>query len=436
MSASPETADWVRVSPGSPRACWEVRVPGSKSLTNRALLLAGLAAGRSTLRDPLIADDTEAMAAALSALGATISRADGAWAVDGLDGAPRGDTRLWCSMAGTVARFLLPALAAGEGRFEVDGHPQLRRRPLGPLLDALRAQGATVDGDALPVTLTATGLAGGNVRVDGSVSSQFLSGLAMAAPLARAPTRLRFGSLVSAPYLRLTLDAMAVFGVAARVVHSEIEVMPAGYRAADYAVEPDASTASYFLASAALTGTTVSVPGLALAGTLQGDARLAGLLERMGCSGGETSLSGPARLRGIDAEMGELSDVSMTLACVAPFAEGPTTIEGIGHARVKESDRIAATAENLNRLGVRVDQGADHLRIHPGPVRSARLPAYDDHRIAMAFALAGARVPVEIEDPGVVAKTCPAFWELWPATGARVELGDGPMASDALGARG
>ncbi len=415
----------VRVAPGRLPAGWAVRVPGSKSLTNRALLLAGVAAGRSRLRHPLIADDTEAMAAALAALGAGVERDAGDWVIDGLGGAPRGDAHVSCAMAGTVARFLIPVLAAGHGRFVIDAHPQLRRRPLGPVLAALRAQGARIAPDALPLTLDADGLTGGEITVDGSISSQFLSGLLMAAPLARGVTRLRFGALVSRPYLDLTLDAMRAFGVGVAGQEGELAVVPAGYRAAELEIEPDASTASYFLACAALNGIGVRLAGVDLDASAQGDFALVGHLEQMGAtiaSRRPLELTGPARLHGVDVDMGDSSDVFMTLACVAPFADGPTTIEGIGHARVKESDRIAATAENLARLGIRTDEGPDFLRIHPGAPRpDVRLPTYDDHRIAMAFSLIGTRVPLVLEDPDVVGKTCPSFFELWRGSGAEIE---------------
>ena len=416
----------VTIAPGSPPPSWEVRVPGSKSITNRALLLAGVAAGRSRLGHPLIADDTEVMAGALRALGASVLLdGDGAWHVDGLGGPPRGDAQVWCGMAGTVGRFLVPMLASGSGTFVVDADPQLRRRPLGPVLAALSGQGARIEGDAFPLRIAADGLEGGEIAVDASVSSQFLSGLLMAAPFARRASALSFGPLVSRPYLELTLDAMRAFGVEPTPAPGRISVERSRYRAAELEIEPDASTASYFLAAAALTGTRVRLPGLDLSRTRQGDIELVGFLARMGCEvseSGTLELSGPPRLAGIDVDMGNSSDVFMTLACVAPFADRPTTIEGIGHARVKESDRIAATAENLRRLGIAVDEGADHLRIHPGEPRSARLPTYDDHRIAMAFSLIGTHVPVELEDPAVVAKTCPPFFELWRASGARVEL--------------
>jgi 3-phosphoshikimate 1-carboxyvinyltransferase len=250
----------------------------------------------------------------------------------------------------------------------------------------------------------------------------------MAAPLARAPTHLRFGELVSRPYVRLTLETMRAFGVQADDGGAErsLTIAPARYLPSEFVIEPDASTASYFLASAALTGTTARLEGLDLAATAQGDIEIVAALQRMGATVRGSSpleLCGPHRLRGIEVNMSGSSDAFMTLACIAPFAQGATTIEGIGHARVKESDRIAATAENLRRLGIVVDESADRLRIHPGQPRPARLPTYDDHRIAMAFSLIGTSAPVVLEDPGVVAKTCPSFFELWRRTGARVVMG-------------
>jgi 3-phosphoshikimate 1-carboxyvinyltransferase len=294
------------------------------------------------------------------------------------------------------------------------------------VLDALRAQGAEIAGDSFPLRIEAHGLDGGEVTVDASVSSQFLSGLLMAAPLARRPTALAFDALVSAPYLRLTLDAMRAFGVEVQAGATSLGVQPGQYAPTRFEVEPDASTASYFLGAAAVTGTTVQLPGLDRRTTAQGDIELASFLERMGCTardGQALELTGAEELHGVTVDMSNSSDVFMTLACVAVFAEGPTTIEGIGHTRVKESDRIAACAENLQRLGIAVDEGPDFLRVHPGtPQADVRLPTYEDHRIAMAFSVIGTRVPVVLEEPAVVGKTFPEFFDVWPATGTRVEL--------------
>ncbi|MGH2928026.1 MAG: 3-phosphoshikimate 1-carboxyvinyltransferase, partial [Solirubrobacteraceae bacterium] len=319
----------ARVAPGGSRARWQVRVPGSKSITNRALLLAGVANGRSTLIEPLAADDTRAMAAALRGLGARVEeQSDHAgaarWVVDGLGRPPHGPADVYCGMGATVGRFLVPMLAAGDGRFAIDAHTQLRRRPLGPVLEALRAQGTVIEGGAFPLTMNASGLAGGVVEVDGSVSSQFLSGLLMAAPFARADTRLRFDALVSKPYLDLTLDAMRAFGIEVDVAADAMAVARGGYIAAEFAVEPDASTASYFLGAAAVTGSSARLPGLDRRATAQGDIELAGFLEQMGCvvrDGDALELTGPGRLRGVTVDMRNSSDVFMTLACVAVFAD-------------------------------------------------------------------------------------------------------------------
>ncbi|HET9074481.1 MAG TPA: 3-phosphoshikimate 1-carboxyvinyltransferase [Solirubrobacteraceae bacterium] len=424
----------ARVAPGRPARRWRVEVPGSKSLTNRALLLAAIAHGTSRLANALVADDTVVMRDALSALGVEITQVDSELLVSGLGGPPRGPAEVFCGMAGTVGRFLVPVLAAGEGHFHVDAHLQLRRRPLGPVLDALRAQGAQITGDAFPLDVHAHGLAGGALSVDTGLSSQFLSGLMLAAVLARAPTSFTFEAAVSRPYIDLTAAVMGAFGATVHLSERSVSVEPTTLRAGNYAVEPDASTASYFLASAALSGTEVTLPRLHRERTGQGDIVLADHLAAMGATLEDTAeglaLRGPeplgatgGRLRGVHVDMAAASDVFMTLACVAPFADSPTTIEGLANVRVKESDRLAATAENLRRLGIHVQEGADTLTVHPGCPRSdVRLPTYGDHRIAMAFALIGARVPVDLEAPEVVEKTCPSFWELWRGTGAEVTL--------------
>ena len=426
---------YVRVAPGRPPGAWSVDVPGSKSLTNRALLLAGVATGTSRLANTLVADDTVVMADALRALGAQITAVEGELLVGGLAGPPTRSASLYCGMAGTVGRFLVPMLAAGSGRFALDAHPQLQRRPLGTVLDALRAQGAQIVGESFPLTVEGHGLAGGSLTVDTSVSSQFLSGLMLAAPFAAAPTQLRFDTPVSRPYLDLTAAVMAAFGADVELSDDAVAIAPGHYDAGDYAVEPDASTASYFLASAALTGTEATLPRLHRGRTGQGDIVLAEHLAAMGAElldrpaglslqGPTPLVDGPAdALSGVQVDMGDASDVFMTLACVAPFADSPTTIEGLANVRVKESDRLAATAENLRRLGIAVDEGPDSLTVHPGQPRpDVRLGTYEDHRIAMAFSLIGTRVPVELENPRVVDKTCPTFWELWRATGAEVQL--------------
>ncbi len=330
---------------------------------------------------------------------------------------------MFCAEAGTAARFLVAAAAAGEGVYRFDAAPQLRRRPLATLLGALRAQGArTEPGDAagLPLTLVAHGLAGGSLRLPGDTSSQFISALLMAAPLGRAPLDLHVDGLVSRPYVAMTLRMMEQFGAGAEATGDErFVVLPGAYAARDYAVEPDASTASYFFAAAA-TGGRVQVLGLHRAHPLQGDVAFLDVLEAMGCAVGDepegVSVAGPASLAGLTVDMADIPDTFMTLAAIAPLATSPVTITGIGNVRLKESDRIAAMEENLRRTGVKTESGADWLRVFPCTPHGTAIDPHGDHRIAMAFSVLGLRVPgIVIDDPACVAKTCPTFYDLWAA---------------------
>ena len=422
MSVTPtDTPRSIRLARPGLRAT--VRVPGSKSVTNRALLLAGLAAGRSVLRGALEAGDTDAFAAGLRSLGVAVERAGDEVTVHGAGGRfPAAEADVYCAEAGTAARFLLAAAAAGDGRYRFDAAPQLRRRPLGLLLDALRAQGARIEpaaGDALPLTLHASGLAGGGLRLPGDTSSQFISALLMAAPLGRAPLDLRVDGLVSRPYVAMTLCMMESFGAAAdSAADDHFVVSPGAYTGRDYDVEPDASTASYFFAAAAATGGQVKVAGLRRTRALQGDVAFLDVLECMGCAVKDEAdgvlVAGPAALAGLTVDMADISDTFMTLAAIAPLATSPVTITGIGNVRLKESDRIAAVEENLGRTGVKTESGPDWLRVFPATPRSARIDPHGDHRIAMAFSVLGLRVPgTVVDDPGCVAKTCPTFFDLW-----------------------
>jgi 3-phosphoshikimate 1-carboxyvinyltransferase len=398
-----------------------VSVPGSKSLTNRALVCAALAGGTSTIDGALVADDSEAMRTALAALGAGIARdpSSGRLLVTGTGGRLRpGPLALDMRLSGTTSRFLLPVVALGEGEYRIDGAPPLRARPMGPVLDGIRTLGAEVreEGEpgCLPVTIVAPGgLDGGEVAVAGDLSSQFLSGLLLAAPYARGGVRLRLTTtLVSRPYVELTQAVMGAFGVD---VGPDLAVPAGRYRATAYVVEPDASTASYFLAAAALVGGRVTVTGLG-AGTRQGDARLADLLAAMGAeverTATTTTVTGTGRLRGLGrVDLADMPDQAQTLAALAPFADGPTEVTGVGFIRGHETDRIAAVVTELGRLGVAARETDDGFVVEPGTPRPARVATYDDHRMAMSFALVGLRVPgVEIEDPDCVAKTFPGFW--------------------------
>ena len=399
-----------------------VSVPGSKSLTNRALVCAALAGGHSTIDGALVADDTEAMRTALATLGAGIARdpSSGRLLVTGTGGRLRqGPLALNMRLSGTTSRFLLPVVALGDGEYRIDGAPPLRGRPMAPVLDGIRSLGAEVreEGEpgCLPVTVIAPGvLDGGEAAVAGDMSSQFVSGLLLAAPYTRAGVRLRLTTrLVSRPYVELTRAVMAAFGVE---VGPELDVPAGRYDATTYVVEPDASTASYFLAAAALVGGRVTVPGLG-AGTRQGDARITDLLEAMG-AGVErtettTTVTGTGRLRGLGLlDLSDMPDMAQTVAALAPFADGPTEVTGVGFIRGHETDRIAAVVTELGRLGIDARATGDGFVVQPGEPHPARIATYDDHRMAMSFALVGLRVPgVEIAGPDCVAKTFPGFWD-------------------------
>ncbi len=413
------------IRPARPDLDVVVRLPGSKSVTNRALLLAALAQGDSVVLDALEADDTSAFIDGLRALGVGVERqAAGCLAVEGTAGRlPAGRAAVDCRDAGTAARFLLAACAASRGVYTIDGSPQLRRRPMGALLRALETLGAGVEPTAaerLPVTVTGRGLRGGTLRLPGDVSSQFVSALLMAAPLAAAPLSLSVDGHVSRPYIDMTVAMMRDFGVAVeREAHERFTVpAPLAYTAREYAVEPDASTASYFFAAAAVTGGRVTVEGLRRDGALQGDVRFVDVLEAMGAEVRDTpqglQVAGTGLLTGLTVDMGDISDTFMTLAAIAPFALTPVTITGIGNVRLKESDRIAAVEENLRGAGIHVESGPDSLRVIPGTPHAAEIDPRGDHRIAMSFAVTGLRSRgLTILDPDCVAKTCPGFFDLW-----------------------
>ena len=408
--------------------------PGSKSITNRALVAAALADGRSRLSGALAAEDTLAMRSVLEALGVGIGAEDDGrtLVVDGCAGRPpaASGAALDGRSAGTVARFLPPMLALGSGDYVLDGSPQMRARPLGPGIAALRALGAGVTEDGAPgrLPIRVTGSQGRlepAVRLRADVSSQYTSGLLLAAPCLAEGLSLEIeGGIVSRPYLDMTVAVMRWFSARIEQDGARYRIAPSGYAGVDYAIEPDASAASYFFAAAAISGGRVVVPGLGR-DSLQGDLAFVRVLGQMGCTvevrEGETEVRGPAELRGVEVDMRDLSDTAQTLAVVAPFATSPTRITGIGFIRKKESDRIGAAATELRRAGIQVEEEADGLLIHPGVPRAARIATYEDHRMAMSFALLALRTEgIEIEDPGCVAKTYPGYFaDLERATGIR-----------------
>lgn len=406
-----------------PDAC--VVVPGSKSISNRALLVAALAEGRSCLEGALFSDDTRYMADGLRRLGVAVTEDEAAsrFEVEGTAAPwPATAADIYVGNAGTAMRFLAAAVCLGTGRYRLDGTARMRERPIGDLVEGLRALGARVrcegSSDCPPVVVEAAGLSGGKAKIAGNRSSQFLSALLMVAPFARRDVEIVVpGGVIAQPYVDMTIRVMEQWGVGVeRDAYRRFSVRCGQrYRARTYAIEPDASGAHYFLAAAALTGGCVRVPGLGR-NSLQGDVRFAELLERMGAEvhwlPDAIEVRGRNELHGVEADMNEISDTFPTLAVLGAFAASPVVIRNVEHARWQESDRLAAVAAELARLGVRVEERSDGLTVWPSAVRGGEVKTYDDHRIAMAFALAGLRVPgIRILDPGCVSKTFPDYFE-------------------------
>jgi len=403
-----------------------VELPGSKSYSNRALLIAALAPGRSHITGALFSDDTHYMHRALEALGVRVQSDETAqsFVVDGVDGRfPASAATLEVGNAGTAARFLTAAVAVGHGTFVVDGSPAMRRRPIQPLIDGLRTLGVDAESREAngcpPVVVRADGIAGGRARMRGDISSQYFSALLMAAPYATRDVEIEVeGDLVSAPYVTMTLSTMEEFGVRVERDGDRRFRVAAGqrYEARRYAVEPDASGASYFFAAAAVTGGHVVVPRLG-GRSAQGDLGLLDVLARMGCDvtiePDAIAVQGPAQLRAVDADFTRMGDVATTLMAIAPFADGPVTVRGIAQTHYEESDRPVAAATELRRMGLRVESTWDSVTIYPGAPQPCDVLTYDDHRIAMSFAVTGLRAPgIRITNPACVSKTFPEFFEV------------------------
>jgi 3-phosphoshikimate 1-carboxyvinyltransferase len=418
-----EMLDAIEIHPSGPLR-GTIRPPGSKSITNRALVCAALAEGESLLTGALDCEDTRAMIEALRRLGIAVEHDPGAASVRvvGCGGQlPAHEADLFVANSGTTARFLTAVAALGRGIYRLDGTPRMQQRPIGDLLTALRQFGADAvsvqDNGCLPVVVRGNGLRGGRVVVLGDVSSQFLSALLMVAPYAEADAKIAVeGELVSRPYVDMTLAVIASFGVSVRVEEPCCRFTvpaPRGYRGRRYTIEPDASAAGYFWAAAAITGGEVTVDGL-WRGTVQGDVAFCDCLRQMGCKvryavDRITVIGRP--LKGIDIDMIATGDMVPTLGAVALFAAGPTTIRGVAHIRRKESDRIHALAVELRKLGAEVEEHSDGLTITPRPLHGAAIDTYEDHRMAMSLALVGLAVPgVVIRDPDCVAKSYPRFF--------------------------
>jgi 3-phosphoshikimate 1-carboxyvinyltransferase len=407
----------------------DVRVPGSKSIANRALVCAALADGTSRLTNVPDGDDTRAMIDALRTLGLGVQTTGDATVVSG-HGSGWPEAVLHAGLAGTTSRFLTALVALGDRPVTIDGHAPLRSRPFRPLLDALAELGVRLDSHGanghLPITVTGPPT-GDRVAIAGDVSSQFISALMMIGPRLASGLRIELTSdLVSVPYVELTASVMEMFGIGDVVIEDRTVRVPAGdYRPVDVAIEPDASSASYPLALAAVVGGRVGVTGLGLP-SCQGDQRFADLLGQMGCgvtrTVDRTSVERGHRLVGIDVDMSDISDLVPTVAVVAACASTSSRIRGVGFIRAKESDRLGDLVHELRTLGVDLDETDDGLEIRPsaGSLRGGHVATHHDHRLAMAFGVLGSRVPdVHVADPEVVSKSWPGFWSMLEAVSDR-----------------
>ena len=406
-----------------------VVVPGSKSYTNRAMICAALSEGKSRLRGALFSDDTRYMAASLRALGMEVTTDEVAKTIEvqGCAGQIAAqNAELFVGNAGTAARFLTALLCLGEGSYLIDGIERMRERPMAPLLHALRQLGADIveEGNAgcLPVRISskiAPESRPERVSIPGDASSQFLSGLLLSAPA--LPKGLKVdveGFLVSKPYLDMTASVMKQFGVVLENQDYSLFTVPSAskYRATDYLVEPDASAASYFFAAAAITGGTITVEGLG-SESAQGDLDFVKILEQMGAEvtmeAYRTTVRGTGVLHGVEVDMVNLSDTAQTLAAVATFADSPTRITGIGFIRKKETDRVGNVVKELKAAGITAIEEEDGMIIHPGTPKPHAFETYEDHRMAMSFALLGLKHEgIEILDPACTSKTFPNYFEV------------------------
>lgn len=402
-----------------------IEVPGSKSLTQRALIAAALAAGTSRLHGPLESEDTEYSSGALVQMGVGIDKYRD-WTVHGVGGKikPSADA-IFLGNNGTATRFLTSVAALGQGSFTIDGDPRMHERPIGPLMYALQGWGvdivSTKGTGCPPLRINGAGITGGRTVLPEGKSSQYLSSLLLVAPYAKEQAVLQVeGEVLSRPYVAMTLSVMASFGIEVDCEedYSLFRIPKGEYQAIDYRIEGDASNASYFWAAAAVTGGSVTVSNVPVP-SLQGDAMLVPLLGRMGCNvekvGEGIKVTGGSRLEGITVDMGDMPDVVPTLALVAAFAHGVTTINNIAHLRIKECDRLSAVVKELGKLGVQVEEQEAKMVIYGKGgqgLHGAEIDTYDDHRMAMSMAVAGLRVPgVKIKGPGCVAKSFPNYWE-------------------------
>ncbi|MDE0398164.1 MAG: 3-phosphoshikimate 1-carboxyvinyltransferase [Candidatus Poribacteria bacterium] len=404
-----------------------IEVPGSKSYTNRALLVAAMARGTSTLTGALFSDDTRYMSASLRKLGVKIDADEkqARFDIHGNGGEiPVSQADLYIGNSGTTSRSLTAYVSLGHGKFVIDGDEPMRHgRPIADLLDALRQIGGSArtqfKNGHLPVIVEADGLEGGKTQLDVSKSSQFLTALLLIAPYAKNGMEIEVVGKREMPYIDITRSVMAAFGVQVISENYKFFRIEGGqqYQPRGYNIEPDASNASYFFAAAALTGGRVTVQYLNL-DSAQGDLQFVHILEQMGCqttvSNTGITVTGPRQLKGIDVDMRTISDTALTLAAIAPFADSKVTIRNIEHTRWQETDRIHAMVTELRKLGVPVVEHQDGLEISPAPIIPAAIDTYEDHRMAMAFSLVGLKTPgIQINNPECVSKTFPNYFQVF-----------------------
>ncbi|MBL8818394.1 MAG: 3-phosphoshikimate 1-carboxyvinyltransferase [Planctomyces sp.] len=420
-------SEFIEVLPVRRPVTGVIRPPGSKSITNRAFILAALADGKTTLTGVLDSQDTRVMVESLRRLGFEVVQDAAAQrcTIVGRGGQiPNPEADLWLENSGTSIRFLTALCALGEGRYRLNGVERMQQRPIGDLTRALNQLGAEIQHEVLgsecpPIIVDGhhRQFSGGTARVHGGISSQFLSSLLMASPACSRSVRLIVeGELVSKPYVTMTLQMMKAFGAQVEYPDdlSEFLIHPLPYRARAYDIEPDASAASYFFAAAAITGGTVTVTGLS-SHAMQGDVHFVNALQQMGCKvdwmPDRITVTG-GQLHGIQIDMNAISDTAQTLSAVAVFADSPTTITSVGHMRHKETDRISAVVTELRRMGLSADEHEDGLTIYPGTPAPTEVHTYDDHRMAMSFALIGLKHPgIRILNPGCTAKTYPEYFK-------------------------
>jgi 3-phosphoshikimate 1-carboxyvinyltransferase len=402
-----------------------IDLPGSKSITNRALVVAGLADGESELAGVLFSEDTHVMMDSLQKMGVGIRQNLNGLSVSisGTGGSlQRPEETLWVHQSGTTARFCLPLAALCGQEVTIDGDKQIKNRPHEELCKALQSLGAQIEyleaPNSFPLVVNGKDLQGGQISLNGGISSQFISALLLAAPCFPDQLELNIdGDLVSRPYIDMTISVMQAFGAQVqRVNDRRYVVSPTGYRNSRYEIEPDASAASYFFAAAAISGGSITIEGLG-SRSIQGDTRFVDIVEKMGAkvvrSDNALSVTGTGSLIGIDASMKEISDTVPTLAAIAPLASGPTVISDVAFIARKESDRVTALITELRKIGVQAEKTETGMVIYPGEVQKGTVHTYDDHRIAMAFSILGLVVPgITLDSPQCVAKTFPSFFDV------------------------